>query len=137
RTLDTVIAPLTLSDDARAQSGVGVQSSGQLFLRLPVADGLSLVPRSSARGQFYRHPEFNDTSASALIGLEWSIGRDHLSPAVGRTWRWYGGSLYAETNTVTLNWLHPIGQRAQLTVAGSAAHASYKRNPLQSGGLFD
>jgi len=137
RTLDTVIAPLTLSDDARAQSGVGLQGSGQLYARLPMTDELSLVPRASARGQFYRHDEFNDLSSSALVGVEWSVGRDRLTPSVGRTWRWYGGTLYAETDTVALNWLHPIGQRAQLTVAGSAAHATYKRNRLQSGGLFD
>lgn len=137
RTLDTVIAPLTLSDDARAQSGVGLQGSGQVYARVPLTDRLSLVPRTSARGQFYRQDEFNDVSASALAGLEWSIGRDRLTPSAGRTWRWYGGPLYATTDTVALNWLHPIGQRAQFTVAGSAAHASYTRNPLQSGGLFD
>lgn len=137
RTLDTVIAPLTLSRDARAQSGVGLQASGQVYLRLPLTDRLSVVPRTSARGQIYRHDEFNDTSASALVGLEWSLGSDRLTPSAGRTWRWYGGRLYATTDTFALNWLHPVGQRAQVTVAGSAARASYKRNPLQSGGLFD
>src|SRR5690606_39971890 len=80
RTLDTVIAPLTLSDDARAQSGVGLQGSGQLYARLPMTDELSLVPRASARGQFYRHDEFNDLSSSALVGVEWSVGRDRLTP---------------------------------------------------------
>lgn len=137
RTLDTVIAPLTLSRDARAQSGVGLQASGQVYFRVPLTDLLSLVPRTSARGQIYRHDEFNDVSASALVGLEWSVGRDRLTPSAGRTWRRYGGQLYAATDTLALNWLHPIGQRAQMTVAGSAANASYKRNPLQSGGLYD
>lgn len=137
RTLDTVIAPLTLSEDARAQSGVGLQGAGQVYVRVPLTDRLSLVPRTSGRGQFYRDDEFDDMSASALVGLEWSLGSDRLTPSAGRTWRWYGGALYAKTDTVALNWLHPIGQRAQLRVAGSAAYASYKRNPLQSGGLFD
>lgn len=137
RTLDTVIAPLTLSDDARARSGVGLQGSGQVYVRVPLTNRLSLVPRTSGRGQFHRHDEFNDVSASALVGLEWSIGRDRLTPSAGRTWRWYGGALYAETEMIAVNWLHPIGQRAQLTVAGSAALASYSRNPLQSGALFD
>jgi hypothetical protein len=137
RTLDTVIAPLILSEDARAQSGVGLQGSGQLYVRVPLADRLSLVPRTSARGQFYGHHKFDDISASTLVGLEWALGSDRFTPSVGRTWRWYGGPLYATTDTMAFTWLHPVGQRAQLTVSGSAARASYKRNALQSGGLFN
>lgn len=137
RTLDTVIAPLTLSDDARQQSGLGVTLSGQGYARIDIADSLTLLPRMSARASLYRAQAFDDISASALVGLEWRSGRDRLTPSVGPTWRWYGGTLYARTATVAADWIHPIGRRAQVTVSGSAAHAAYRLNALQSGGLYD
>jgi tetratricopeptide (TPR) repeat protein len=137
RTLDTVIAPLTLSRDARAQSGVGVRLAGQGFARLPITDTLSALSRASVLGSFYRDGGFDDVSASALIGLEWRRGRDRWSPSVGLTRRWYGGSPYALTRSVTLDWLHPLGRQAQLVLHGGAAASRYVRNELQDGGLFD
>jgi tetratricopeptide (TPR) repeat protein len=136
RTLDTVIAPLTLSRDARSTSGIGLRAAGQGYARLPVATGLSLVPRLSGQGDLYRHGDFNDISASALIGLEWQVGRDRLSPSIGVTWRYYGGPLYARTQTAALNWLHPMGQRTQIEVQASANRARYVRNKLQDGGIY-
>lgn len=137
RTLDTVIAPLTLSRAARSQSGLGVRASGTAFARIAVGDTLSLLPRVSGSGSFYRQRMFDDASASALVGLEWVSGRDRVTPSAGPGWRWYGGSLYARTNTAALDWLHPMGRRAQLGVSVSAASARYRRNALQDGGLFD
>ncbi len=136
RTLDTIVAPLTLSDDARQQSGLGARVATQGYARLPVADTLSLVPRLSGRGDIYRQSQFNDISGSALIGLEWRSGRDRLNPSIGQTWRWYGGDLYARTRSLAVDWIHPMGSKAQLTMQGSAAQARYRRNPLQNGGLY-
>jgi hypothetical protein len=136
KTLDTIIAPLTLSKDARQQSGVGLEGSAQAFARLPLGDHLTLVPRVSGQGDVYRASEFDDISGSALVGLEWRLGRDRLSPSAGYTWRLYGGSLYARTETVALDWIHPLGTKAQLDVQASAARAKYLRNPLQDGDLF-
>ena len=137
RTLNTVIAPLTLSRDARARSGLGVKLAGQGYARLPVTTNLSVLPRASALGSFYRDGEFNDVSASALVGLEWRRGRDRWSPSVGFTRRWYAGDAYARTRSATLDWLHPLGRQAQLVVHGGAAKSDYLRNDLQDGGLFD
>lgn len=137
RTLDTVIAPLTLSRDARARSGVGARVSGQGYARLPITETLSIVPRAAALGNFYRQRDFNDVSASGLVGVEWRHGRDRWSPAVGFTQRWYAGDAYARTKSTTLDWLHPLGREAQLIVHGGAAATDYLRNDLQDGGLFD
>jgi tetratricopeptide (TPR) repeat protein len=137
RTLDTIIAPLTLSREARARPGLGLRGSGQAFARIPLGNRLALLPRVSSLASVYREGEFNDVSGSALIGLEWRVGRDRLTPSAGRTWRWYGGKLYARTDTVALDWVHPLGRRTQLVVSGSAARANYRVNALQTGGLFD
>lgn len=137
QTLDTIIAPLDLSDDARAQSGIGARASGQAFLRVPVATHLSVVPRVSGQGEFYRQHQFDDISASALVGLEWSPGRERLQLSGGGTWRWYGLKPYARTATVSVNWQHPLSRRAQLTAGVSAADTDYRLNDLQDGALFD
>lgn len=132
-TLDTIIAPLDLSRDARAQAGVGVRAAGQVFARVPLSPRLALVPRVSGQGEFYRRGTFNDVSASALLGFDWSVGRDRLRPAAGATFRWYGGRLYARTTTATLGWAHPLGKRALLDASVTLADTSYRLNPLQDG----
>ncbi|WP_277978631.1 surface lipoprotein assembly modifier [Sphingomonas phyllosphaerae] len=137
RTLDTVIAPLTLSRDARARSGLGVRLAGQGFARVPLSSNLSLLPRAAMLGSLYRDSRFNDVSASALLGLEWRHGGDRWSPSGGVTQRWYRGAPYARTISGALDWLHPLGRRAQLFVHGGAAASDYRLNDLQDGGLFD
>jgi tetratricopeptide (TPR) repeat protein len=137
RTLDTVVAPLTLSRGARARSGLGLRGSGTGFARIGLSDTLSLLPRLSGSANIYRQAAFDDVSAAALLGLEWTSGRDRVTPAIGPGRRWYGGRRYADTGTVALDWLHPIGRRAQLSLSGSAAAVRYRRNSLQTGGLFD
>lgn len=137
RTLDTVIAPLTLSRDARAQSGVGLRLAGQGYGRIAVSPGLTVLPRFSTLGNLYRRSQFNDVSASMLLGLEWQRKQDRLSPSIGKTWRWYGGHPYAQTDSLSFDWIHPIGRQNQMVAHGGAARASYRANDLQNGGLYD
>lgn len=137
RTLDTVIAPLTLSKDARAQSGLGVKLSGQAFARINIAGGLAVLPRIAGVGTFYREGTFNDMSGSALLGLEWRRGRDRISPSLGETWRWYGGRPYARTAAAALDWLHPLTRQSQLLLHGGVSRATYLRNGLQDGTIYD
>ncbi|MFJ6023060.1 surface lipoprotein assembly modifier [Brevundimonas sp. NPDC092305] len=137
RTLDTIIAPLTLSEDARAQSGLGLRVAGQAYGRLGLTDQISVVPRVSTLSNVYDDKRFNDVSASALLGLEWRAGLDRVTASAGRTYRWFAGDLYASTDVVSVDWVHPLDGRSQLVVSGSAARASYKLNALQNGGLYD
>jgi hypothetical protein len=137
KTLDTVIAPLTLSEDARSQSGLGAHLSGQVYARLRLSPRLNLVPRLSGDGTFYKDSQFDDLSGSALLGLEWQIGKDRLVPSVGATWRLYGGHPYARTGTLDLRWTHGLGRRAQMDTSLSWANSSYQRNSLQDGNLWN
>ena len=136
QTLDTVIAPLTLSKDARQRSGLGLEGGAQAFARLALAPDLDLTPRISGSADLYRDHEFDDMSGSAMLGLEWRLGRDRVSPSAGETWRWYGGALYASTPTATLGWIHPIGSRAQLEAQVSGGWSHYPINSLQDGVLL-
>lgn len=136
RVLDTIIAPLTLSSDARKQSGIGVHVSGQGYAKFSLGSGLSLVPRVSALATLYRKSEFTDISSSALIGLEWQGKQDRITPSIGETRRWYGKKPYDRTDAFSLDWLHALGKRAQLVVSGSASRADYQLNDLQDGSIY-
>jgi outer membrane protein len=138
KTLDTVIAPLTLSEDARSQSGVGAHVSTQIYARLRLSNRFNLVPRLSGDGTFYKASQFNDLSGSTLLGLEWQIGPgDRLITSGGYTYRTYGGDPYARTATADVRWTHRLGRRAQLDSSFSYGNSSYSRNALQDGELFN
>lgn len=137
QTLDTIIAPLDLSADARERSGVGLKLGAQAFARLPLAPNLSVVPRLSGQGELYRERRFNDVSGSVGLGLELVSGADRIRPSAGATWRYYGGDLYARTQNASVGWTHPLGRLAQLDVEASVSRARYLRNPLQNGWIYD
>lgn len=137
RTLDTVIAPLTLSDDARARSGAGLRTMSQVFGRLPVTEGWSLLPRGAVQGSVYRQSQFNDVSASALLGVERRSQANRFTVSAGQTWRWFGNEPYAQTSVVALDWVRAMDTRSQLITSYSASKAQYDANPLQDGYIHD
>lgn len=135
-TLDTVIAPLNLSHDARQQSGLGVKESSQLYARVDTGQTLTLVPRLSSQAVLYGASQFNDISASAQLGIEWRRKADRFTPSAGFTWRWYGNQIYARTQSVSIDWLHPAGPRAQFDTTLSVNRARYPHNSLQDGMIY-
>lgn len=135
-TLDTVIAPLTLSQDARQRSGLGLKESSQIYARVDAGQSLTLVPRLSSQAVVYSASQFNDVTASAQLGLEWRRKADRITPSAGFTWRWYGNEIYARTQSVSIDWLHPSGPRAQIETALSVNLARYPRNTLQDGTIY-
>lgn len=137
RTLDTVIAPLLLSGDARETSGIGLRLRGSAFAKQPLTDRLSLTARTSGSADLYRGGRTNDVLASALLGGEWRGSRDQLSAAYGFTRRWYGGEAFADSRTITGEWLHQVDRVTQLSTNISRGTIRYRRNPLQDGTLYD
>lgn len=137
KTLDTIIAPLTLSEDARAQAGLGAKLSGQAYARTQLRPGLAILGRLSGQGEFYGRSQFDDMSVSAFVGPELTLPRDRLRPAVGASFRFYGNSIYARTQSATINWLHSIGTQAQLDSTVTISRADYAINDLQDGWIYD
>lgn len=137
RTLDTVIAPLNLSADARQTSGTGIKMFGQAFAKQGVTDRLDLVFRANGLASIYRESRFNDISASILAGLEWRLPHDRLTVAFSGTRRWYGSEIYADSRSFGLDWLHPLKSQAQLSTSISIGRVHFPSNPLQDGDLFD
>lgn len=135
-TLDTVIAPLTLSEDAQQQSGLGLRQTSQIYARIDLGDRLTLVPRASSQGTFYRASQFNDLTASALLGAEWRLKADRITTSIGHTWRWFGGRVFARSEVVTFDWLHPLSRRAQSNLSGSISRVRHPANALQDGIIY-
>jgi len=135
-TLDTIIAPLQLDDDARAQSGVGIKLGSQIYARLPVESRVNLLARLSANGMFYDRARFNDASTAIQLGPEIQGPRDRVHPSLNLGWRHYGGDLYATTAGVGVEWRRAIGQRTQGQFNLSATDADYRINDLQDGMLY-
>jgi hypothetical protein len=132
-TLGTVIGDFTLSDDARAQSGVGLSVQGQGYARVPLGAKTDLLLRAAGSADLYRQSEFDDLIASFQAGPQWLSGKDRLSVSGAATWRWYGLDPYTFDYGVTGDWQHPIGGRTQLKLDGSALKEDNRRNGLESG----
>jgi tetratricopeptide (TPR) repeat protein len=133
-TLDTVIAqPVAGCTPA---VGLGIKESSQIYGRLDLGKSFTLVPRASSQATLYQTSQFNDISASAQLGLEYRRKADRITPSAGYTWRWYGGNIYARTQSLSLDWLHPAGKRAQIDTAISLNRVRYATNSLQDGMIY-
>ncbi len=135
-TLDTVIAPFELSDDARAQSGIGLKLGGQVYGRAAISPGLKLIARGSAQSSLYRADQFNDVVFAGEVGLDTNVGKVRLQPKAGRSWRYFGNKLYATTNTLNVNGTRALGKSGQLEIDGSIGFTSYRQNRLQDGKIL-
>lgn len=136
-TLETVIAPFQLSQDAQAQSGAGASISGQFYGRVPLASGLRLLGRISGQADLYDKSQFNDVRGGGQIGLEWVAPGDRFAPAVGRSYRWFGGARYVTTDTLSLGWRHKLGALAALETTLALGKADYAQNDALDGAVYD
>jgi outer membrane protein len=130
-TLGTVVGDLTLDEDARARSGVGVELRGQVYSRVKVGASANLLLRVSAGGSFYRAHEFHDYALSVLAGPEFVLGQDRITLSLGPAWRWYGTDPFSMTLGGSVTWQHPIGKRAQLRLDGGYGRITNRRNRFQ------
>ena len=122
-----------LSEDARAQSGIGLTIGGQAYWRPPVDDDTSLLVTLSGRGDFYRKSRFNDVSTTLTAGpeLRWGSSRVRLAGVIG--FRWFGGNRYSTSYGASFNWLRPLDPRSQLQLDVSAIRSNYQINPALDG----
>ena len=136
-TLDTIIAPFDLSADARPKSGLGIRVGGQAFARVPVLNDVAISARLSALSNLYRDAQFHDAIASGQIGAETSVGKIRMRLLGGRSYRWYGGQLFATTDSVSVNAQRVVGRKAQVELELGVGRADYRLNDLQDGKIYD
>jgi hypothetical protein len=126
-----VIGDFELSEDAQAQSGVGLSLKGQGYARLPVDAKTDVLLRVNLAGDLYRKSEFDDVTLSLQAGPQFASGRDRLALSLTGGHRWYGLDPYATFYGVSGNWDHPIGDRSQVRIDASALKEDNAVNRLQ------
>lgn len=137
-TIATVFTPFTLSEDARAQSGIGTSLAAQGYARLPLADRLSLLAKLNGQADLYPgKPQFNDIRGGGQVGLEWQSAKSRISPGIGRSYRWYGGELYATATAFSLTWTHQASRKTSIEAAFAANRAVYADNAALDGWIYD
>ncbi|MEO6387471.1 MAG: surface lipoprotein assembly modifier [Croceibacterium sp.] len=135
-TLGTVIGDFTLSDDARAQSGLGLALRGQTYFRVPLESGARLLARASTSADVYRKSAFDDIALGLQVGPEFQVGADRITLSAGPVWRWYGLSPYSLSLGGSAAWQHPMGRRGSFRLDLGALHIDNRRNDLQDGEVY-
>jgi outer membrane protein len=136
QTLGTVLGDFALDDDAKQRSGIGLALRGQGYARIELGKSVNLLGRVSGSADLYRTSGFNDLALAATLGPEIRSGADRISLEAGGLWRWYGGQPYSRAATVSLNYFHPTGRKAQVRGTASLAQVDNRRNQLQDGRTF-
>lgn len=132
-TLGTIIGDFDLSEDAQAQSGLGLSLRGQAYYRHPLSTKTDILIRGSASTDFYEKSDFNDFSGSIQIGPQWRWGRDRFSLSGAASRRWYGGDPYSFSWGLSGNWQHPFSGRTQLRLDATVLLVENLRNDLEDG----
>ncbi|MBB4615188.1 surface lipoprotein assembly modifier [Novosphingobium taihuense] len=135
-TLGTVIGDFTLSDDARAKSGLGLSARAQGYARLPLGTKTRLLARISGSGDFYRTGQFDDYALSLQLGPEFQWGADRITFSAGPSWRWFGQQPFSKGWGGTAVYQHPLGKRTQLRAETALSRLDNRRNDLQDSTIY-
>lgn len=135
-TLGTIIGDFNLSDDARANSGVGLTARGQAFAKTGIDKHADLLVRISASGDFYRKSAFDDYSVVVQAGPTYRSGRDRITFSALAGWRWFGQSPFSFTYGGNAEWDHPLGERAKLSVNAALTHRDDRFSDTRSADNF-
>ncbi len=136
-TLGTVIGDFTLDQNAKAQSGIGLQLRGQAFARQGIDKKSRLLVQVSGQGDLYRESLFNDVIVAVQAGPEIISGSDRFNINGQASWRWFGGSPYSRTLGFGGTWQHPLGPKAQLRLGATVADADYRPNDQQNSTVYN
>lgn len=131
-TLGTVLGNLTLNENAKAKSGVGLNLQGQIYGRIALAATTDILVRASGASSLYRQGEYNDINVSVQAGPQFNWSGNQIAVYAGPGWRWYGQALFTQTVGAGANWQKGVGKRAQLRLDLSVNHVDNRRNSLQS-----
>lgn len=135
-TLGTVIGDFTLSDDAKAKSGLGLAARAQGFVRLPIGSKARLLGRISGSGDFYRTGQFDDYALALQLGPEFQSGADRITLSGGPSWRWFGQKAFSRSWGSSAVYQHPMGKRTQLRTEAALSRLDNQRNDLQDSTIY-
>lgn len=135
-TLGTVIGDFTLSDDARAKSGLGLAARAQGYVRLPFGPKMRLLGRVAGSGDFYRTGQFDDYALTVQVGPEIQSGADRITFSGGPSWRWFGQTPFSRGWGGSAVYQHPLGKRTQVRAEAALSRLDNLRNDLQDSTIY-
>jgi hypothetical protein len=125
--------PFQLSEQARKQSGVGVEVDGGGEWSPQISDDLRLRLGAQLHTADYGQGEFDDTTASTYAGLRLVNGQWDISPLATYYRRWYGGLFYNQGSGGSLQTTYYATQRLSLNGVVSAQYIEFGPPAGQSG----
>ena len=125
--------PIELSPDARAQSGVGLTMSSQIFWRPRLGAKTNLLLTLNSSGNLYRKSRFNEISAFLTAGPELLNGRSRYRLSVIGGLQWFGQKRYATSYGAEFDWLLQTDSKSQVQLDLSALRKEYEINPGLTG----
>ncbi len=112
---DTIIGDFVLSDDAQAQSGIGLSLKARAITALPVSAKTDILVRASVRPISTASPISTISPSRSRPGRNGAGGRTASRSRRARRWRWYGLDPYSVTYGLTGNWQHPLPRPEVIT----------------------
>lgn len=84
--------PLTLNDDARSRSGIGVTANVTMAARQPITETVNLLVEADANAINYQGSAVDDYQMQIAVGPEFQLNENaRATVQVVGTQRWYGG----------------------------------------------
>ncbi|MCB2059741.1 MAG: surface lipoprotein assembly modifier [Novosphingobium sp.] len=123
--------PVTLNEEARARSGVGMTASMYASLRIPAAEDLAFVFDTDASFVNYEGKDADDHAVQLAAGPELTLDNNTRVTAQGvGLMRWYGGRLVTRQFGSKLTLQHDLssGQRLGVQLDGRRTES-----PVNSG----
>jgi tetratricopeptide (TPR) repeat protein len=133
QTVDIYGLPFTLSQSARAQSGVGLISSGDIVVQHRLDASSRLIAEISTDGTFYRNSTFNDVALTGSLGPEIASQLSLFHPAIVIGERWYGAQRLYTLYGLSLAIRQALSNTAQASLTVSESHLDYAYRPDLSG----
>ena len=132
-TLGTVLGDFDIGKDGKARSGTGLEIRGQVYRRMDLFEGTTLLGRLSGSGDFYKHKEFNQAALDLTVGPELQLGPARLSLEAGATQRWFGGKVYSRQLHAGATAALPLGPRTLARASMGLSTIDNRFNRLQDG----
>jgi|GEM_PF-520182 len=126
--------PISLDEESRARSGLGVTASIYAGVRVPTADNLSIVADLDADTVNYEDGDFDDYSIQIAAGPELKLSSDTnvRLQAVG-LYRWYGGEVAARQFGSKLTVQHDFAPTKRLALQVDGRRTESQLNPGYTG----
>ena len=118
--------PLTLNDDARSKSGIGITANLTAAARLPVGETVNLLVEADANTVNYEGSSADDYQMQIAAGPEFQLGEAmRASVQFVGTQRWYGGEKLARNYGIRGDLQFDLREGGALAVRADAQRSDF------------